>query len=68
MSKASEWAQADVATAGIRPHDFYGLGITCRVGRDKTGNAVCLVNGREWTPEQAVALARWLVDVFGDSQ
>ena len=63
MSRASAWAQRSAIAMGERPTFKAGLTMECKVGDD----GKLWANG-VYSPEQAVALARWILDTFGDPE
>lgn len=69
MSKASEWARrrADAeaehraANAAKPIYDGWGM----QIGADDDGNMQAIIS-HTFKPAEAVKLARWIIDTFGD--
>jgi len=68
VSKASEWAKAVGAAKKIEPEGWFKNGANVNISRDGTGQAHGVVCGHAISATDMLALARWILDTFGEEK
>lgn len=66
MSKASEWADAQRRAEAVKPQGWFKNGCEAIVIRGVGDAAMCNINGHALSPSEALELATWLREIFGE--